>query len=119
VKHNSFLDKKENNYEDKILKLYKQNSNKLRVKIKNRLTYCFHRKIEGFDEDFYLLQVPSLKEAKMNPLKHYILYGTYEGIDPNSEFSNDTYILENLELLLSAKNPLIHFNMSKNNKSKK
>jgi len=36
-----------------------------------------------FDGNYYLERNPDVKESKINPLVHYVLYGMYEGRFPN------------------------------------
>lgn len=40
---------------------------------------------KGFDAEWYLKQYPDVAQANVNPAKHFILHGQFEGRSPNSK----------------------------------
>ncbi|TWD58217.1 FkbM family methyltransferase [Agrobacterium vitis] len=62
-----------------------------------------------FDADFYLATYPGIREAKLDPLDHYISHGWKEGRDPNSEFSTSFYLAMNTDVATAGVNPFWHY----------
>jgi glycosyltransferase involved in cell wall biosynthesis len=62
-----------------------------------------------FDEIFYLKNNPDVKKVGINPLKHYLLYGGFEGRKPCRSFDSKFYLIQNQDVLKSGMNPLIHY----------
>ena len=60
-----------------------------------------------FDENWYCENYPDVKFSTIDPLEHFLLYGIYEGRDPNPNFSTNKYYQRYHELLLEGKNPLL------------
>jgi hypothetical protein len=60
-----------------------------------------------FDTDYYLNQNPAVKEAAINPLKHYVEYGAGELRDPSSKFSTADYFRHHPRVALTGRNPLV------------
>ena len=60
-----------------------------------------------FDEDFYNLQFQNKKIS--NPIKHYLLFGAIEGINPNPFFDTNWYRNTYGEVNTSGINPLLHY----------
>jgi|LSQX01.2.fsa_nt_gb glycosyltransferase involved in cell wall biosynthesis len=81
--------------------------------LKRRLSLTKHIKlIEGtgfFDTTWYLERYPDVKQSKMEPVKHYLLYGGFEGRDPSEKFSSSWYLASNEDVRKSGVNPLVHF----------
>jgi len=62
-----------------------------------------------FDEEYYCLQYPDVRQADANPLWHFVSVGWKEGRNPSNKF-NTNYYLENYpDVKLSEQNPLKHF----------
>jgi hypothetical protein len=62
-----------------------------------------------FDEPFYLQNNPDVRIAGINPLKHYLMHGGFEGRKPCASFDSMLYLKQNPEVLKSGINPLIHY----------
>lgn len=60
-----------------------------------------------FDENWYCENYPDVKFSIIDPLEHFLLYGIYEGRDPNPNFSTNKYYQRYHELLSEGKNPLL------------
>ncbi len=62
-----------------------------------------------FDRKYYLERYPDIAESGKDPLRHYALYGGFEGRDPNS-FFNTRYYLEQISRDPGGVgHPLVHF----------
>jgi hypothetical protein len=62
-----------------------------------------------FDEKWYLLSNPEVKEAGTNPLRHYVEFGWKEGRDPHPLFDTDWYLERRPDVKEAGVNPLRHF----------
>ncbi len=93
--------------------LKKLQNNKVIRKIKAEIHYLNNKKLivsSGlFDEDYYLNQNPDVKNSKVNPLRHYVLHGAYEGRIPSTKFNGNYYLLKYTDNRKSGINPLIHY----------
>src|SRR5580658_8530583 len=61
-----------------------------------------------FDAAFYLERYPDVRQAGMNPLRHYLSHGAAEGRKPHPLFEPD-YYLAWCPKARGASNPLIYF----------
>jgi len=61
-----------------------------------------------FDRDWYLKKNQDVAQAKVNPLAHFILYGGFEGRDPNPNFSSRWYLNTFDDAKNSGINPLAY-----------
>jgi len=89
------------------LNLFKLISNK-----KNYCYYYFRHSIDFknyFDQKYYLEENPDIQQAGINPLKHYLISGGYEGRRPCADFDSKYYLSKNKDVLESGLNPLIHY----------
>jgi hypothetical protein len=62
-----------------------------------------------FDETWYLAHYPDVIEAKIDPVRHYLLYGGLERRDPGPHFSSGWYLDRYEDVKRSGINPLVHF----------
>jgi len=62
-----------------------------------------------FDENYYLVNNPDVRENGLNPLMHFIQWGWKEGRDPNSNFDTNWYLNKNRDLQKAGINPLYHY----------
>jgi glycosyltransferase involved in cell wall biosynthesis len=62
-----------------------------------------------FDEKYYLQCNPDVWSAKINPVKHYLLYGGYEGRNPSPDFDSAGYLRDHDDVRASRMNPLLHY----------
>ena len=62
-----------------------------------------------FKDVFYLRQCPSVEEAGVDAIYHYLFGGFAKYVDPSSNFSTLDYIRAHPEVRSSETNPLLHF----------
>lgn len=62
-----------------------------------------------FDREFYLRSYPDVAQENMDPLIHYIQYGSKEGRRPNPSFDPVAYLRKFPELHRLGVDPLIHY----------
>ena len=62
-----------------------------------------------FDEKYYLFTYPDVRSKDIDPIMHYIKYGSYEGRNPNAEFNTLYYIKNNPDVTQSSLNPFAHY----------
>lgn len=62
-----------------------------------------------FNADWYFEQYPDLRESGMDPIVHYLMYGSEEGRNPGPDFDANRYWLENSDVRESRTNPLLHY----------
>jgi hypothetical protein len=62
-----------------------------------------------FDEAWYIERNPDVAHSGMDPARHYLLFGGFEGRDPGPGFSNKWYLDTYKDLLASNVNPLVHY----------
>lgn len=62
-----------------------------------------------FDRDFYLKENPDVLKSKIDPAKHYLLYGAFEGRNPSKHFNSQHYLEMYPDVKKSGMNPLLHF----------
>jgi len=62
-----------------------------------------------FDDDWYLTNNPDVSKTNMEPLRHYLLHGGFEGRDPSIFFDSDWYLTCNPDVVNSGMNPLVHY----------
>lgn len=62
-----------------------------------------------FDSEWYLSSNPDVVKAAVNPLKHYLRHGGFEGRDPHPVFDSDWYLVQNPDVAKAGVNPLCHY----------
>jgi GT2 family glycosyltransferase len=67
------------------------------------------RKSELFDASWYLEQNPDVAQARVDPVRHYLLYGGFEGRDPSPHFSSKGYLGRYQDVQGAGGNPLVHY----------
>ena len=77
-----------------------------RALIRRRLSVL--RGAGGVDANWYRYRYPDVAKAKVEPALHYLLYGAYEGRDPNADFSTLDYIRQHPDVWESGLDPLSH-----------
>jgi len=65
-----------------------------------------------FDPEYYLRRNPDVSAAGVDPVVHYIRYGTAELRSPGPYFSTRWYVKQYPDVAASGKNPLYHFIVS-------
>ncbi len=61
------------------------------AQIKDSQEYHILQEDELFDENYYLKTYPDVKNAKVDPIQHYLLSGYKEGRSPSEQFNNNQY----------------------------
>ena len=62
-----------------------------------------------FDTTWYLTRYPDVASAGIDPVMHYLKYGTSEGRDPGPGFDTLWYLETNPDVAKAGLNPLYHF----------
>ena len=62
-----------------------------------------------FDKAWYLASNPDVAVAKIDPARHYLLFGGLEGRDPGPRFSSKQYLNTHRDVLKAKINPLVHY----------
>lgn len=61
------------------------------------------------DREWYLRQNPDVAAAHVNPLRHYLRRGAFEGRDPNPWFDSGWYLQQYPDVAKAGVNPLVHY----------
>ena len=62
-----------------------------------------------FDEQYYLHKYPDVKQAKLNPIHHYLTFGWQEGRNPSTHFDTNAYLENNPDVASAKVCPLVHY----------
>lgn len=62
-----------------------------------------------FDAAYYLERYPDVAAAGLDPVEHYVTYGTEEGRDPSPDFSTRYYLESNPDVRAAGVNPFYHY----------
>ncbi|NWF64503.1 MAG: hypothetical protein HXY38_09380 [Chloroflexi bacterium] len=62
-----------------------------------------------FDPDWYVSQYPDVIHTGMEPARHYLLLGGFEGLSPGKDFSSKEYMELYPDVWILRMNPLVHF----------
>ncbi len=62
-----------------------------------------------FDPEWYTTRYPDVIVSGLEPLKHFALYGTAEGRDPNRYFNSVWYVSHYPDVMSSGLHPLLHY----------
>jgi glycosyltransferase involved in cell wall biosynthesis/SAM-dependent methyltransferase len=62
-----------------------------------------------FDPDYYLTSNPDVRDASMDPAKHFLLHGWREHRNPSTSFSTSQYLFDNPDVAKARVNPLLHY----------
>ena len=71
--------------------------------------YNLIKKSGLFDSKYYLSQNEDVKNAKMNPIKHYLKFGWKEGRNPSEEFNGNEYLNKRPDVRVAGICPLVHY----------
>lgn len=89
----------------KMVKVLKKTKNKLYDKLNYRLIL----KSGLFDTNYYIESNNDVKEQGIDPIKHYMHYGWFEGRNPSRIFNTNFYTETYSDVKESGLNPLIHY----------
>lgn len=67
------------------------------------------KKSNLFDIKFYLFAYPDVRGADIEPIEHFITYGTLESRNPSNEFNTSFYLEHYSDVRASGINPLVHY----------
>ena len=62
-----------------------------------------------FNTQYYLQHNPDVAKSGMNPAKHYLLHGGFEGRKPSEAFDSKFYLEQNTDVKDFGMNPLLHY----------
>lgn len=62
-----------------------------------------------FDQEFYLMNNPDVRNADIDPLIHFIKKGWKENRNPSGNFLLENYLVSNPDVRDANINPLVHF----------
>lgn len=62
-----------------------------------------------FDKEYYLQHNPDVAKSGMNPARHYLLHGGFEGRNPSEAFDSKFYLEHNRDVKDYGMNPLLHY----------
>ena len=62
-----------------------------------------------FDTNWYLKEYPDVKENGMNPIEHYIKFGSKENRNPSPDFDTKWYLQNYPDVAKKGINPLEHY----------
>jgi len=62
-----------------------------------------------FNEQWYVSQYPEVRQIGVNPLRHYLEIGGFEGRDPGPDFSSSFYLNTYDDVKNEGINPLLHY----------
>ncbi len=81
------------------------------IKEKNRFTKNIRLIGESsfFDGEYYLNNNPDVRDSGMDAVKHFLLYGGFEGRNPSEKFDASFYLEQNPEVKMAGINPLVHY----------
>lgn len=62
-----------------------------------------------FDKSFYIKNYPDIECEGIDPILHYVKFGSVEGRNPNSWFNTNEYLIKNPDVAESNINPFYHY----------
>ncbi len=81
----------------------------IRNKIRFEKTTKLIQQSKLFNKGYYLQNNPDVNASKIHPLKHYLLFGGFEGRNPSENFDSAFYLEQNPDVKVSGVNPLVHY----------
>jgi hypothetical protein len=91
------------------LKYVNDKGNTLKTNSKQNSEYSLILNSGLFNNQWYLKNNPDVAKAKINPLLHYIKYGSKENRNPNPYFDSKWYLKNNPDVAKAKINPLLHY----------
>jgi glycosyltransferase involved in cell wall biosynthesis len=77
------------------------------------------RKSGLFDEAYYLENNADVRISGMHALKHYLIFGGFEGRKPSKDFDSGFYLAMYEDVFASGMNPLLHYILFGKNENRK
>ena len=67
------------------------------------------KKSNLFDSEYYLANNEDVKNAKVDPIKHYLKFGWKEGKNPSVKFDGNEYLDKRPDVQVADICPLVHY----------
>jgi len=77
--------------------------------LRNIKDYFLLKQSHLFDEDYYCLKYPDIRQADVNPLWHFVRVGWKEGRNPSEDFITDIYLQNYPDVRAAGINPVCHY----------
>jgi len=77
--------------------------------LRNIRDYFLLKRSHLFDEDYYCLQYPDIRQADVNPLWHFVRVGWKEGRNPSKDFFTVNYLQKYPDVRDAGINPFCHY----------
>ena len=71
--------------------------------------YNLIKKSNLFDSEYYLANNEDVKNAKVDPIKHYLKFGWKEGSNPSAKFDGNEYLNKRPDVRVAGICPLVHY----------
>jgi GT2 family glycosyltransferase len=84
-------------------------SRKLRNSVALARYYATVSRSGLFDAEYYLAENPDVRQSGVDPLRHYLCRGGFEGRNPSAFFLSEFYLSEYPDVASHDVNPLVHF----------
>lgn len=97
----------------KVLNVLHIISNKKFAKKIKKLNYEIIKKSKYFDVQYYLENNPDVKNANVNPIKHYLEIGWKENRECTPIFDGNEYLRRHIDIYKKGINPLLHYELNK------
>jgi hypothetical protein len=82
-------------------------------RIINYFNFLKHKKLisnsELFNKEYYIEKNPDVAGSNLSAIKHYLLFGGFEGRNPSEKFDGRFYLDQYPDVKHSKFNPLIHY----------
>jgi len=82
---------------------------RLRRELGLRLAWRRLRGCEIFDADYYRNTYPDVRRRGVDPLRHYVFFGSFEDRDPHPLFDTSYYLSQYPDVAKAGVNPLLDF----------
>ncbi len=105
--HYILFGRKENRFRNKDE--YLQKSIKIKDNDNTIVDYALLQDSVLFDSDYYLDNYSDVREAKIDPVEHYLFYGFKEYRNPSVHFDTKFYLDTYVDIKEAGINPLVHY----------
>ncbi|MGD0877562.1 MAG: glycosyltransferase [Anaerolineales bacterium] len=98
-----------NSHRDRVLRFLIVMIAKVRKDCKLKKDLTLIRSSGLFDKAWYMAKNPDIAKAKIDPVRHYLLFGGFESRNPSMDFSSKWYLETYPDVKAANINPLIHY----------
>ena len=81
----------------------------IKRRLKSNRNFLLIRQSDFFNSDYYLKNNPDVKQTEKSAIRHYLIYGGFEGRKPSEKFDSASYLIENPDIKENGMNPLLHY----------